>query len=50
MRRPADHMLISRRSFLFTLEQINILMKERSASNVHLLCSQQKNIRKITKL
>ena len=28
MRCPADHMLISRRSFLFTLEHVNIRMKE----------------------
>ena len=40
MRCPADHMLISRRSFLFTLEHVNIRMKElfcfeRSSSLVH---------------
>ena len=28
MRCLADHMLISRRSFLFTLEHVNIRMKE----------------------
>ena len=28
MRCPADHMLISRRSFLFTFEHVNIPMKE----------------------
>ena len=28
MRCPADHMLIRRRSFLFTLEHVNIRMKE----------------------
>ena len=28
MRCPADHMLISRRSFLFTLEHVNIRLKE----------------------
>ena len=28
MRCPADHMLISRRSFLFTFEHVNIRMKE----------------------
>ena len=40
MRCPADHILISRRSFLFTLEHVNIPMKElfcfeRASSFVH---------------
>ena len=49
MRCPVDRMLISRRSFLFTLEHVNIRMKElfcfeRASSFVHI------NKRKITKL
>ena len=40
MRCPADHMLISRRSFMFTLEHVNIRMNElfcfeRTSSFVH---------------
>ena len=53
MRCPADHMLMSRRSRLFTLEHVNIRMKELfyfAASNEHLLLFIAKNIRNITKL
>ena len=50
MRCPADHMLISRRSSLFTLEHVNIPMKElfcfeRASSFAH-----SKKYKKITKL
>ena len=50
MRCPDDHMLKSRRSFLFTFEHVNIRIKEllyfEHASSFVIA----KNIRKITKL
>ena len=49
MRCSADQMLIRHRSFLFTLEHVNIRIKEMFASNVHLLLFIAKNGRKITK-